>query len=490
MRSGGLLPRTNQAIFALSALFLGAALSASAQTGSVLFSFSGDANGSHPLAGLVQGADNNFYGTTSNGTTHNRGTIFKITTGGSLSTLITFDGTNGGSPQSTMVIGKDHNFYGATYGLANDFASNTEYGTVFQLTPTGTFSTIVYFALGNLTDGSAPQGTLAAGNDGNIYGTTYGGGSHGFGTFFRTTPGGTLTTLASFGGQTTGQGGILPQGGVIQGSDGNFYGTTSSGGAGTSGTVFQATSSVGTSLSPVASFSGANGSTPYSRLIEDSQGNFYGTTSTGGAHGFGNVFMISPQGVLTTLYDFTGGSDVGNPQTGVIEDSLGNLYGTTPSTLYKITPAGVFSTLLQFDPTTIGSYPNELTLGHDGNIYGTCDNGGANSAGTVFCVNLGADLFGGTNSGPNMNYSPWFGYYTIDSYPLVYEYNLGYEYAFDAGGGAVYLYDYASGHFWYTQGGYFPFVFDFTLNTYLYYYPGNGNPRYFYNYNTGKIISE
>jgi len=99
------------------------------------------------------------------------------------------------------------------------------------------------------------------------------------------------------------------------------------------------------------------------------------------------------------------------------------------------------------------------------------------------------DLFGGTSAGANLNLSPWFGYYTTSTYPLVYQYNLGYEYVF-AGGAGVYLYDYTTGHFWYTQSNYFPFVYDFTLQAYLYYYSGNGNPRYFLNTATNQVISQ
>jgi len=98
------------------------------------------------------------------------------------------------------------------------------------------------------------------------------------------------------------------------------------------------------------------------------------------------------------------------------------------------------------------------------------------------------DAFGGNSAGAGLNYSSWFGYYTTGSYPLVYEYYLGYEYAFPSGNG-VYLYDYASGHFWYTQASYFPFVYDFTLNAFLYYYNANTPNRHFYNFGTGQVVS-
>lgn len=107
-------------------------------------------------------------------------------------------------------------------------------------------------------------------------------------------------------------------------------------------------------------------------------------------------------------------------------------------------------------------------------------------------IDLGdpSDAFGGVVAGTNLKYSSWFGYYSNGAYPLVYQYNLGYEYVFPDAGGGVYLFDYKSGHFFYTQGSYYPFVYDFTLNAWLYYYQGNASPRYFYNYSTDQVISE
>ena len=104
-------------------------------------------------------------------------------------------------------------------------------------------------------------------------------------------------------------------------------------------------------------------------------------------------------------------------------------------------------------------------------------------------VDLGIANLNGNPASANLAYSPWFGYYFTGSYPLVYEYNLGYEYVFSATNG-VYLYDYTSGHFWYTQSSYYPYVYDFTLGAYLYYYVGNGNPRYFYQFGSNHVISE
>jgi len=100
-----------------------------------------------------------------------------------------------------------------------------------------------------------------------------------------------------------------------------------------------------------------------------------------------------------------------------------------------------------------------------------------------------ADVFDGSSAGGTLQSSPWFGYYDNSSYPLVYQYYLGYEYAFDAGNGGVDLYDYATGHFWYTQASYFPYIYDFSLNTFLYYYQANTPHRHFYDFATSQVIT-
>jgi hypothetical protein len=171
-------------------------------------------------------------------------------------------------------------------------------------------------------------------------------------------------------------------------------------------------------------------------------------THGGGADGYAIMFNASPaMAAGTTVSGFTFQS------TSTLADLRGNsvFYPSRP-----VTTSQVFST------------PN-----------------------TTFIVSV-ADLFNGTIVGANLKLSPWYGYYLYGSYPLVYEYNLGYQYVYDAGGGAVYLYDYRSGHFWYTSPSYFPFLYDYSLGTFLYYYQGNGNPRYFQDYATtpSHVISE
>jgi len=254
----------------------------------MLVSFNG-ANGSYPTAGLVQGSDGNFYGTTLLGGANNRGTAFKVTSAGALTTLLSFNGANGIGPFTALVQGTNGNFYGTT--LSDNVHGD---GTVFQMTSAGALTTLFIF---NGANGNSPIG-LVQGTNGNFYGTTFNGGAIGAGTVFQMTSAGALTTLLSFNGAN----GICPLAALEQGSDGNFYGTTSAGGAGGGGTMFKVTPAG--VLTTLVSFNGADGNSPQAPSVQGSDGNFYGTTEYGGANGLGTVFQVTPAGVLTTLVSF------------------------------------------------------------------------------------------------------------------------------------------------------------------------------------------
>jgi uncharacterized repeat protein (TIGR03803 family) len=222
-------------------------------------------------------------------------------------------------------------FYGTTYlgGSKNE-------GTVFKITPTGTFTTLHSFcSQTGCADGENPFAVLVLGTDGNLYGTTLGGGGgKGFGTVFKITPSGTLTTLHSFCTQSSCADGKFPQTGLVQASNGNLYGTTISGGAYGDGTIFGITpSGKVTTLYNVCSQSGCpDGNYLYANLIQASDGNLYGIMDVGGTNGSGTIFKITLSGTLTTLYNFcsqSGCPDGQYPAAGLVQDTDGNLYGTT-----------------------------------------------------------------------------------------------------------------------------------------------------------------
>jgi uncharacterized repeat protein (TIGR03803 family) len=212
-----------------------------AQAGVVLatlHSFHVFANGAYPYAGLVQGSDGNFYGTTYNGGMGGYGTVFKISINGVLTSLYSFTGGNdGANPRAGLLQGGDGNLYGTTSGGGAYGSSSGGYGTVFKISTNGALTSLYSFTRG--TDGAYPDAGLAQGNDGNLYGTTTGGGgTNHAGTVFKIGTNGALTSLYSL---TGGNDGGSPYGGLVQGSDGSFYGTTSGGGQGGAGTVFRLT---------------------------------------------------------------------------------------------------------------------------------------------------------------------------------------------------------------------------------------------------------
>jgi uncharacterized repeat protein (TIGR03803 family) len=194
------------------------------------------------------------------------------------------------------------------------------------VTPSGTLTILHSFA--GQSDGAYPFAGLAEGADGNLYGTTFLGGANNYGTVFKLTTNGALITLVSFGGS----GGAYSRAGLVQGTDGSFYGTTQGGGASGRGTVFK----LGTdgALTTLISFNGANGANPSAGLVQGPAGNFYGTTRGGGAYtntsgsGYGTVFALTPDGILTTLVSFNG-TNGANPYAGLVQGADGSFYGTT-----------------------------------------------------------------------------------------------------------------------------------------------------------------
>ncbi len=300
-----------------------------AQTVTTLASFTGS-NGSDPLfAPLLQGSDGNLYGTTSGGGAHGHGTVFKVTTGGTIKTLYSFCAksgcADGSAPYAGLIQAKDGNFYGTTEAGGINNA-----GTVFKITAGGVLTALHKF---NYNDGANPYAALLQATDGNFYGTTESGGAHILGTVFRMTLGGTLTTLHSFNSTA----GSSPEASLIQAADGTFYSTTYNGGTDGYGTAFKITP--GGTVTTLHVFNDADGRAVTAGLVQAGDGNFYGATSLSGANGYGIVFMMTPQGSLTLLHNFN---------------------------------------------ATDGATPNQLALGSDGNFYGTTISGGTNTDGTIF----------------------------------------------------------------------------------------------------------
>ncbi len=285
-------------------------------TYTTLYSFAAT-DGNFPKATLVQGSDGNFYGTTYHGGTSGNGTVFRISPSGTYTTLYSFVGppNDGEWPEAGLVQGSDGNFYGTTYyGGTSTNCGPLGCGTVFRISPGGTYTNLYSFA-GSPNDGANPKATLVQGADGNFYGTTFKGGTNclscGPGTVFRISPSGSETNLHSFFGSANfaTNDGSLPEAGLVQGSDGNLYGTASVGGQRGWGTLFRINPS-GTYTS-LYSFLGYpnDGAYPDAGLVQGSDGNFYGTTGGGGTSDNGIVFWISPSGTYTTLYSFVASDD-------------------------------------------------------------------------------------------------------------------------------------------------------------------------------------
>jgi len=370
------------------------ARSAPAQQFKVLIDFDGTDGATPVYPGLVQGVDGNLYGTTLGGGLYGSGTVFRVTPAGKLTTLYSFctqvNCPDGSLPQAGLTLATDGNFYGATseggaYG----------YGTAFRITPRGVLTTLHSF---DLSDGAEPFAPPIQASNGMFYGTTNTGGPNNAGTIYRMSSDGVLTMLHALGGAD----GSLPLGTLVQATDGALYGTTQLGG-GSCGSIFKTTT--GGIFSTLHGFDCSDGGSPSSGLIQATDGKLYGTTYIGGTNdtcnnGCGTVFKISLGGSLTTVYnfDFAHGA---NPVSALIQGSDANLYGTTYGggdgggwgTIFKLTAGGSLTTLHSFNLADGAQPYGALAQATGGNFYGTTPNGGSHNDGTLFGISTGLGAF-------------------------------------------------------------------------------------------------
>ena len=381
-------------LFALVALFIGVAITSSAQTLTTLHNFTGPEGYGPYYAPLVQGRDGNYYGTTYLGGANSSGNVFKMTPGGTVTSLYSFCSqplcTDGSVPYGGLTLGNDGNFYGTTTFGGN--GPQYDAGVVFKITPSGGYTVLYKFCQqSNCADGFNPMASLTLASDGNFYGTTYGGGTSNMGNIFRITPSGSFTSLYSFN-QNSGQ---FPSG-LIQASDGNLYGATYQAGANGNGTVFKSTLSG--SVTVLYNFCSqpacTDGALPVAPLLQGTDGNFYGTTDIGGAGASGTVFKMTPSGTLTTLHSFDG-ADGSIVQSALIAGSDGNFYGTTAGggasdegTIFVISPGGAFTSLYSFSGTN-GRNPFAALIQTGNGVFdGVTYLGGTDSLGTVFQLSV------------------------------------------------------------------------------------------------------
>jgi uncharacterized repeat protein (TIGR03803 family) len=353
-----------------------------------LSSFAGGDCGAHPN-GLMLAASGHFYATTQNAAADYSGTLFRTDTNGQPVILYTFNnGADGSHPIGALVQDAAGNFYGTTVsGGTNLFAD----GTVFKATTNGIVTGLHSFAGGY--DGSFPNAGLARGDDGNFYGTTYTGGTNDDnGTVFMLNPAGTLTILYEFTGGSDGSG---PLTALTRGENGNFYGTTEGGGTnGGSGTVFVINTNG--SFASLHSFGGDDGATPDAELTPSGNGGFYGVTAAGGTNGgYGTIYRITTDGKFTSVFSFDGGDAGANPSGGLIRSAGGTFYGTTANggplgagTIFKFSPASGLTMLSWFGGLNGAQPESAPVFGPDGNLYGTTYAGGASGNGVIYRLTL------------------------------------------------------------------------------------------------------
>lgn len=384
-------------IAALVFMLAAAATTATAQTYTVLNNFNSNSGPNDPFFSVIaQGRDGNMYTTSSQGFTGRQGDVFKITPEGKVTPLHHFTGPDGEFPIGGLTLATDGKFYGTT-----NFGGAFGFGTIFSITTGGTLKTLYSFQ--DKKDGSLPNAAPIQGVDGNFYGVSSSCTGFGennscltenankFGAIYKITAKGKFTVLHTFNGKDGGN----PIGPLVQASDGNFYGTTLDGGAHNLGVIFRISPSG--KFEVLFNFDSKFGAGPIAPLTQGSDGNLYGVTS--GPDG-GTVFKLSSNGVKI-LHNFAGGENGTNPVGGLVQATDGKFYGTNNigpldfvgGVIFRISAAGAFRTLHKFDFTSGGSAQTTILQHTNGLLYGETCCGGTFAVGVFYRLNVGLHPF-------------------------------------------------------------------------------------------------
>jgi uncharacterized repeat protein (TIGR03803 family) len=385
-------------MFALLAMQLVIAVSSPAQTVTPVYSFTGNNSSGNPAFGtLAQGRNGKLYGTTY-GPNEVDGSIFAMTSSGIETQTYTF-GSDGTNPAGGLTLGSDGNFYGTTV-----YGGSTDSGVLFKLSPTGVYTVLHEFQGGS--DGANPDSAPIQASDSNFYGTTVGTFDSNYAsTIYRYEMNGTFTTIHNL---SFSEGGavVAP---LLQGSDGNLYGTASwAGNADLCGTLFKLSTSgemLWTYVFPCGFSGNVNGYTPYGALIQASDGNYYGTTLAGGWGGdnqgcCGVIFKLTQNGHVSVLFA-PDPIEGGYLEAGLTQGTDGNLYGTASyggdnkdagGTLFQMSLSGTYKVLYDFGAA--GARPLAAPVQDtNGTFYGTTWEGGRYGYGTVYSLNMGLGPF-------------------------------------------------------------------------------------------------
>jgi uncharacterized repeat protein (TIGR03803 family) len=340
------------------------------------------------LSGVIsQSRGGNMFSSAGNFWTNQAGAAFRVTPGGTLTVVHRFTAPGATGPWGGLTLATDGQYYGT-----NKDGGQYGYGNIFRMKQGGGLTVLHAFNAADHGAGcSHPYAPPIESVAGDLYGTATGDGSF-QGCVYRISKSGQFKVLHSFDYWS----GAGPFGPLVQGSDFYFYGTTNYGGAHEHGTIFRISSTGAYKV--LFEFDGARGASPEGRMIEGSDGNFYGTTIGGGTD-YGVVFKITPEGVVTVLYAFSGGNDGGNPVGGLVQASDGNFYGTAyggangEGVLYRVSAAGDFAVLHTFDWSD-GGFPENTLMQHtNGQVYGTTFEGGSAGNGTFFSLDVGLAPF-------------------------------------------------------------------------------------------------